>query len=147
MKSCSDHVMCVPLQGCPKSECRLTYVRMQWVKWTNCALCPLLAVSCGDAGVALFTLTVSSPRMDYSTDTLSVTNILLRRILFSGRSLLMLQRDVLLPSSGSKSKQSKYAAIRGRETSGGVTSSWTFCGLTDYTASHSRGYYSSETSQ
>jgi hypothetical protein len=46
---------------------RLTCVRMQWVQWTNCALCPLLAVSCGDAGLALFTLTVSSPRMDYST--------------------------------------------------------------------------------
>jgi hypothetical protein len=56
MKSCSDHVMCVPLQGCPKSECILTCVRMQWVHWTNCALCPLLAVSCGDAGLALFTL-------------------------------------------------------------------------------------------
>jgi hypothetical protein len=29
MKSCSDHVMRVPLQGCPKSECRLTCIRMQ----------------------------------------------------------------------------------------------------------------------
>jgi hypothetical protein len=58
--------MRVPLQGCPKSECRLTCVGMQWVHWTNCALCPLLAVSCGDAGIALFTLTVSSPRMDCS---------------------------------------------------------------------------------
>jgi hypothetical protein len=38
MKSCSDHVMRVPLHGCSKSECRLTYVRMQWVHWTNCAL-------------------------------------------------------------------------------------------------------------
>jgi hypothetical protein len=56
MKSCSDRVMCVPLQGCPKSECRLTCVQMQWVHWTNCALCPLLAVSCGDAGPTLFTL-------------------------------------------------------------------------------------------
>jgi hypothetical protein len=25
---------CVPLQGCPKSEYRLTCVRMQWVHWT-----------------------------------------------------------------------------------------------------------------
>jgi hypothetical protein len=57
--------MCVPLQGCPKSECRLTYVRMQWAHWTNCVLCPLLAVSCSDAGLALFTLTVSSPWMYY----------------------------------------------------------------------------------
>jgi hypothetical protein len=67
MKSCSDHVMCVciPLQGCPESECRLTCDRMQWVHWTNCALCPLLAVSCGDAGLDLFTLSLSSPRMDY----------------------------------------------------------------------------------
>jgi hypothetical protein len=64
MKSCSDHVMGVPLQGCPESECRLTYVRIQWAPWTNCALCPLLAVSCGDARLGLFTLTVSSPRMD-----------------------------------------------------------------------------------
>jgi hypothetical protein len=66
MKSCSDHVMGVPLQGCPKSECRLTCVQTQWVPWTNCALCPLLAVSCGDTGLGLFTLTVSSPRMDYT---------------------------------------------------------------------------------
>jgi hypothetical protein len=58
--------MLVPLQGCPMYECRLTCIRMQWVHWSNCALCPLLAVSCGDAGFALFTLTVSSPRMDYS---------------------------------------------------------------------------------
>jgi hypothetical protein len=29
---------------------------MQWVHWNNCALCPLLAVSCGDSGLALFTL-------------------------------------------------------------------------------------------
>jgi hypothetical protein len=29
MKSCNDHVMCVPFQGCPKSECRLTCFRMQ----------------------------------------------------------------------------------------------------------------------
>jgi hypothetical protein len=57
--------MCVPLQGCPTSECRLTCVRMQWVHLTNCALCTLLAVSYGDEGLALFTLTVSSPRMDY----------------------------------------------------------------------------------
>jgi hypothetical protein len=64
MKSRSDHVMRVPLQGCPKSECRLTCFRMQWVHWTNCALCPLLAVSCGDAGIYLFTMTLSSPRMD-----------------------------------------------------------------------------------
>jgi hypothetical protein len=64
MKSCSDHVMGEPLQGCPQSECRLTCVRMQRVPWTNCALCPLLAVSCGDTGLGLFTLTVSSPRMD-----------------------------------------------------------------------------------
>jgi hypothetical protein len=55
MKTCSDHVMCVPLQWCPKSEYRLTCVRMQWVHWTNCSLCPLLAVSCGDAGLVLFT--------------------------------------------------------------------------------------------
>jgi hypothetical protein len=48
--------MRVPLQECPKSECRLTCVRMQWVHWTNCALWPLLAFSCGDAGLALFTL-------------------------------------------------------------------------------------------
>jgi hypothetical protein len=60
------HVMRVPLQGCTKSECRLTCIRMQWVHWSNCSLCPLLAVSCGDAGLALFTLTVSSPQMDYS---------------------------------------------------------------------------------
>jgi hypothetical protein len=66
MKSCSDHVMGVPLLGCPKSECRLTCVRMQWVTCTICALCPLLAVSCGDTGLGLFTLTVSSPRMDCS---------------------------------------------------------------------------------
>jgi hypothetical protein len=65
MKSCSDHVMRVPLQGCPMSECRLTCIRLQWVHWSNCALCPLLAVTCGDTGLALFTLTVSSPRMDY----------------------------------------------------------------------------------
>jgi hypothetical protein len=64
MKSCSDHVKRVPLQGCPKSECMLTWVRMQWVHWTNCGLCPLLVVSCGDTGLGLFTLTVSSPRMD-----------------------------------------------------------------------------------
>jgi hypothetical protein len=51
---------------CLKSECRLTCVRMQWVPWTTCALCPLLAVSCGDTGLGLFTLTVSSPRMDCS---------------------------------------------------------------------------------
>jgi hypothetical protein len=56
MKSFSDHVMRVPLQGCPKSECRLTCVRMRWVHWTKCALCPLLTVSCGDAGLGLFTL-------------------------------------------------------------------------------------------
>jgi hypothetical protein len=62
MKSRSDHVMRVPLQGCPKSECRLTCVRMQGVHWTNCALCPLLAVRCGDAGLALFTL----PRLSRS---------------------------------------------------------------------------------
>jgi hypothetical protein len=31
---------------------------------TNCALCPLLAVSCGDAGLG-FLYAVSSPRMDY----------------------------------------------------------------------------------
>jgi hypothetical protein len=37
---------------------------MQWVPWTKCAFCPLLAVSCGDTGLGLFTLTVSSPRMD-----------------------------------------------------------------------------------
>jgi hypothetical protein len=49
-------LMCVPLQGCPKSERRLSCVRMQWVHWTNCTLSPLLAVSCGDAGLALFTL-------------------------------------------------------------------------------------------
>jgi hypothetical protein len=55
---------CVPLQGCPKSKCRLTCIRMQWVHCTNCALCPLLAVSCGDVGLALFTQTVLSPRMD-----------------------------------------------------------------------------------
>jgi hypothetical protein len=66
MKSRSDHEMGVPFQGCPKSECRLTWVRMQWVPWTNCALCPLLAVSCGDTGLGLLTLTVSSPRMDFS---------------------------------------------------------------------------------
>jgi hypothetical protein len=66
MKSCSDHMMRVPLQGCPKSECRLTCVRMQWVHWTNRALCPLLAVSCDNTGLALFTMTLSSPRMDYS---------------------------------------------------------------------------------
>jgi hypothetical protein len=53
--------MRVPLQGCQKSECRLPCV---WVTWTNCALCPLLAVSCGDTGLGLLTLTVSSPRMD-----------------------------------------------------------------------------------
>jgi hypothetical protein len=58
--------MGVPLQECPKSEYRLTCVRMQWVPWTNCALCPLLAVICGDTGLGLFTLTVSSPRMDCS---------------------------------------------------------------------------------
>jgi hypothetical protein len=56
--------MGVPLQGCPESECRLTCVRMQQVTWTNCALCPLLAVSCVNTGLGLFTLTVSSPRMD-----------------------------------------------------------------------------------
>jgi hypothetical protein len=56
--------MGVPLQGCPKSKCRLTCVRMQWEPWTNCALCLLLAVSCGDTGLGLFMLTVSSPRMD-----------------------------------------------------------------------------------
>jgi hypothetical protein len=55
--------MGVPLQGCIKSECRSTCVRMQWVHWNNCALYPLLAVSCGDTGLGLFTLTVSSPRM------------------------------------------------------------------------------------
>jgi hypothetical protein len=50
--------------GCPKSRCRLTCVRMQWVHWTNFALCPILPISCGDTGLGLFTLTVSSPRMD-----------------------------------------------------------------------------------
>jgi hypothetical protein len=64
MKSCSDHVMGVPLQRCPNSECRLTCVRMQWVTWTKCVLWPLLAVSCGVTGLGLFTLTVSSPRME-----------------------------------------------------------------------------------
>jgi hypothetical protein len=29
IKSWSDHVKRVPLQGCPKSECRLTCIRMQ----------------------------------------------------------------------------------------------------------------------
>jgi hypothetical protein len=43
-------------RGVQEFECRLTCVRMQWEHWTNCALCPLLAVSCGDAGLALFTL-------------------------------------------------------------------------------------------
>jgi hypothetical protein len=76
MKSCSDHVIRVPLQGYPKSECRLTCVRMQWVHWTNCALCPLLAVTCGEAGLALFTMTLSSPRMDYRwTLTVSIKSL------------------------------------------------------------------------
>jgi hypothetical protein len=65
MKSYSDHMMRVPLQGCPKSECRLTCIRMQRVHWSNCALCPLLAVSCGDAGLALFML---SPLHEWTID-------------------------------------------------------------------------------
>jgi hypothetical protein len=40
-------------------------VRPNAVSTLNCALCPLLAVSCGDAGLGLFTLTVSSPRMGF----------------------------------------------------------------------------------
>jgi hypothetical protein len=47
---------------------------MQSVQWTNCALCPLLAVSCGDAGLALITLTVSSPRMDFIVNLIRVRN-------------------------------------------------------------------------
>jgi hypothetical protein len=91
IKSCSDHVMCVPMQGCPKSEWRLTCVRMQWGHWTNCALCPLLAVSCGDAGLTLFTLTVSSPRMDYRNR--SVMKILRFFIVrYSSMSTLLTQR-------------------------------------------------------
>jgi hypothetical protein len=46
-------------------------VRPNAVSTLNCTLCPLLAVSCGDAGLALFTLTLSSPRMDYSFKYLS----------------------------------------------------------------------------
>jgi hypothetical protein len=41
-------------------------VRPNAASTLNCALCPLLAVSCGDAGLALFTMTLSSLRMDYS---------------------------------------------------------------------------------
>jgi hypothetical protein len=41
-------------------------VRPNAMSTLNCVLCPLLAVSCGDAGLALFTLTVSAPQMDYS---------------------------------------------------------------------------------
>jgi hypothetical protein len=50
------------LDGCTVAG--VAKVWMQWVPWTNCALCPLLAVSCDDTGLGLFTLTVSSPRMD-----------------------------------------------------------------------------------
>jgi hypothetical protein len=39
-------------------------MRPNAVSTPNCVLCPRLAVSCGDTGRGLFTLTVSSPRMD-----------------------------------------------------------------------------------
>jgi hypothetical protein len=49
-----------------RKQMHVKRVPLQWVHWSNCALCPLLAVSCGDTGLGLFTLTVSSPRMDCS---------------------------------------------------------------------------------
>jgi hypothetical protein len=103
----------VPLQGCPKSECRLTWVRMQWVHWTNCALCPLLAVSCGDTGLGLFTLTVWSPRIDcrfwrrtllYRVSCLSVNNTLSAVRLRAG--------GAINPGSISRRRKRNFSVLR-----------------------------------
>jgi hypothetical protein len=72
---------------------------VQWVHWTNCALCPLLSVSCGDAGLALFTLTVSSPRMDYSAkfkNGKSPSHIFIAYSLITGTLFLHLLLPLLL---------------------------------------------------
>jgi hypothetical protein len=75
MKSCSDHVMRVPLQGCPQSECRLTCVRMQWVHWTNLRALSTPCCQLWRRG-ACFVYAVWSPRMDYSNFTETFATII-----------------------------------------------------------------------
>jgi hypothetical protein len=120
-----NHVMRVPLQGCPKSECRLTCVRMQWVHWTNLRALSTLCCHLWRRG-ACFAYAVSSPRMDYSVLTLRIMtktlfladdspNALLRPLQSSGRGVTGIEQfwfGSVLPLVGSRSLGIGLSPIR-----------------------------------